>query len=123
MFERLAITAVGVTATVVLTVGLAAAGFAPRTAEPDVSVDAALLAAETSAAPSAEATLEPEIIYVKAAPTPRTVIVERRTAALDDPAASRPVRLVRGSDEDDRSEREERDHRDGHDAEHERDDD
>jgi hypothetical protein len=120
MLERLAITAVGVTATVVLTVGLAAAGFAPRSTEPDTSVDAALLAAaEASASPTAAPTLEPEIVYIKPAPTPRTVVVERQTAARDGStgqgsAATRPVRLVRG-DDDDRWEREDRDRRDGRD--------
>jgi hypothetical protein len=128
MFERLAITAVGVTATVVLTVGLAAAGFAPRGAEQAVSVDAALLAAEASAAPSAMATLEPEVIYIKPAPTPRTVVVERQTATSDGPPGrgssdTRPVRLVRGDDDDDRWDREDHDRRDGADDEREWDDD
>jgi hypothetical protein len=132
MFERLAITAVGVAATVVLTVGLVAAGFTPRSAEPDAAIDAALLAAaQASADPSADPTLEPEIVYIKPAPTPRTVVVERRTTTRDVSSGqgssdTRPVRLVRGDDDDDRWEREDREDHDRHeerDDEHERDDD
>lgn len=129
MFERLAIAAVGVTATVVLTVGLVAAGFTPRSADPDTSIDAALLAAaQASADPSADPTLEPEIVYVKPAPTARTVVVQRQTVARVDSsgrgsADTRPVRLVRGDDDDDRWEREDREDHDRRDDEHERDDD
>lgn len=116
MFERLAITAVGVGATVVLTVGLVAAGFAPRSGEPATSIDAALLAAQASAGPSADATLEPQIVYVRSAPARRTVVVERQAVAAEGSSESgmsdtRSVRLARDDDDTDRWEREDHDGR------------
>ena len=85
MIERLAITAVGIAATVVLTVGLVAAGFAPRQGESDASaalIDEALLAAaQASAEATEDPTLEPEVVYVKPAPARETVVVQRQASA------------------------------------------
>jgi hypothetical protein len=105
---------------------------ASRCVERHVEHDAALLAAtQASADPSAGRTLELEVVYVKPAPAPETV-VERQTASRSgtsspSSAAVRPVRLVRAGDKD-RWEREDREDREDHDRrvdddEHERDDD
>jgi hypothetical protein len=125
MIERLAITAVGVAATVVLTVGLVAAGFAPRQGEPDVSAtlvdDALLAAAQASALATEDPTLEPEVVYVKPAPARETVVVQRQASAQGSSAGrisdARPVRSVRSSGSDDRMEREDREDREDEDHE------
>ena len=120
MIKRLAITVAGISAAIVLTVGLAAAGFGPRPAGVDSAGTEVLAAPLTAAAPTVEPTLEPEVIYVKPAPAPKTVVVERQTAAGSTStsrsnALSRPVRAVR--EDDDRDEREDDE------ESHERDDD
>jgi hypothetical protein len=122
MIERLAITAVGIAATVVLTVGLVAAGFAPRQGEADASAalidEAMLAAAQASAEATEDPTFEPEVVYVKPAPARETVVVQRQASVQGSSsgrsADARPVRSVRSSGSDDRSEREDREDRDDH---------
>ena len=101
MIKRLAITAAGISAAIVLTVGLVAADLGPRPAGADPAGTEMLATPLTAASP----TLEPEIVYVKPAPAPRTVIVERQTAAGSTStsrgsAQGRPVRAVRDHDDD-----------------------
>lgn len=112
MIKQVAITAAGIGAAIVLTLGLVAAGFGPRPAGADPAGTEVLAAPLTAAAALAEPTLEPEIVYVKPAPAPKTVVVERQTAtrstaASRSSAQTRPVRAVR--DDDDRYEREDHD--------------
>jgi hypothetical protein len=121
MFERLAITTVGVTATVVLTVGLVAAGFLPSQGETDASgalIDQAVLAAQASAqASSAAPSVEPKVVYVKPAPPRKTVVVQRQSSVQGSTAAgssaSRAVRPTRTYEHEDRYERQDRE---GHEA-------
>lgn len=122
MIKSIAITAAGISAAIVLTVGLAAAGFGPRPTGADPAGPEVLAAPLTAASPTAEPTLEPEIVYVKPAPAPRTVVVERQTASGDTSTSRTSVqtRAVRGErDDDDGEDRE--DHEDHED--HERGDD
>jgi len=119
MIKSIAITAAGIGAAIVLTVGLVAAGFGPRPAGVDPAGAEVLAAPLMAVSPTAEPTLEAEIVYVKPAPAPKTVVVERQTATRNTAASrssaqTRPVRAVR--DDDDRDEREDHD-------EYERDDD
>jgi hypothetical protein len=119
MIKQVAITVAGIGAAIALTVGLVAAGFGPRSAGADPAGTEVPAAPLTAAAPTAEPTLEPEIVYVKPAPAPKRVVVERQTAAGSTStsrgnAQSRPVGAVR--DDDHRYEREDHD-------EYERDDD
>jgi len=122
MFERLAITTVGVTATVVLTVGLVAAGFLPSQGETDASaalVDQAVLAAQASAQASANPTVEPRVVYVKPAPPRETVVVQRQSPASGSStvrsSGTRTVRSTASYEREDRYEREGREDREEHD--------
>ena len=112
MIRQLAIAATGIGAAILLTVGLAAAGFGPRPAGVDPAGTEVLAQPFTAASSTAEPTLEPEIVYVKPAPAPKTVVVERQAAASStstsrSSAQTRPVRAVR--EDDDRYEREDHD--------------
>ena len=80
MIKQVAITVAGIGAAIVLTVGLVAAGFGPRPAGVDPAGTEVLAAPLTATSPTAEPTLEAEVVYVKPAPAPKTVVVERQTA-------------------------------------------
>ena len=71
MIKPIAITAAGISAAIVLTVGLVAAGFGPRPAEADPAGTEVLAAPLMALSPTAEPTLGAEIVYVKPAPAPR----------------------------------------------------
>lgn len=109
MIQRLAITAAGITAAVVLTVGLVAAGFVPGSSRPPE--DAALAADAAPGVDSADVQgSEPEVVYVKPAPKPRTIVVEKQAgrtsvAARQSGATPRTVR-AQGEDREDREDRE-----------------
>jgi hypothetical protein len=74
MRQRLALATAGVLAMMALTVGLVLAGFAP--ANPDSNGDPAtrIAAAADAAAPQA---VEPQVVYIKPAPTPKTIVVNK----------------------------------------------
>ncbi len=91
MPQRLALIAAAAAATIVLAVGLAAAGFVPvaRPGEPAV-------AAFDSATITTEAAPEPEVVYVKPAPSPKTVVVQKPSkAATSSKSSTTPTRVVR----------------------------
>jgi hypothetical protein len=120
MVKRLGIAIGALAAAAVLTVGLVAAGFgpAPRNGE---AVEAASVAsgAEQAGKPGRE----PEVVYVKPARKPRTIVVERTAARSSGSGSSssqdRTVRVLR-QQEADREDREDReDHEDREDREHE----
>ena len=124
MIKPIAITAAGISAAIVLTVGLVAAGFGPRPAVSSPAGTEVPAAPLMAVSPTAEPTLGAEIVYVKPAPAPETVVVERQTATRNTAASrsssqTRPVRAER--QDDDRDERED-DEREDHD-EYERGDD
>jgi hypothetical protein len=109
MIKALAITAAGLTATVLLTVGLVASGSVVEPADQPVSGQVADSAAQ----------VEPQVIYVKPAPKQKTIVVEKpaRTTPV---AASKPATRTRTvssrSHDDDRYEREGDEYeREGHD--------
>ncbi len=109
MPQRLALLAATVTATIVLTVGLVAAGFgpAPQTGQAaDAGPDEQTAASE--AVP--ERSLEPRIVYIKPAPTPKTVVLRKQaTPGTSRPTDSRaqPARAARQESQE--REREDRD--------------
>jgi hypothetical protein len=116
MVQRLAITVGGIAATVVLTVGLVAAGFVPGSS-PATLADPASAAGEDTATTAGDQ-IEPEIVYVKPAPKARTIVVERpagrRSIAATRPVSrTRTVRIEREDREDreDRNDREDREDR------------
>jgi hypothetical protein len=100
MRQRLAIAISGVVAAGVLTVGLAAAGFGP---EPRPDVRAAV---DAEAVDRTVEDTEPEVVYIKPAPTPETVVVTKRAKPADggSGSASRQVRAARSGDDDDEAE-------------------
>jgi hypothetical protein len=124
MPQRLALAAAALAAAVVLTVGLVAAGFAPTSSGQPVSANLAETTAEEALA---EPTLEPEIVYVRPAATPRTIVLEKQAPAVRSGSSGTVTASISSSrrerDDDDRYERDddERDERD--DDERERDDD
>ena len=116
MIQRLAIVVAGAAAVIVLSVGLVAAGFAPRASQDPATSDAQLAAAPVAAVPS----LEPEVVYVKPAPKRKTVVVERQapgsSVASRSGAQTRQVVSVRPARHyDDDGEREDREDREEHD--------
>lgn len=117
MRQRLAITIGGLAAAGVLAVGLGAAGFAPA-ARPDPGPDQAEAVVE-----AADPTIEPEVVYVKPAPPPKTVIVTERTRAAGSRSGNRQatrVRVAEHEDDDRRERHHEREHeREWEDDEHE----
>jgi hypothetical protein len=103
MPQRLALAAAAVAATVVLAVGLVAAGFAPVPAGQPAAASLEQPASDQAATPS----LEPEVVYVKPAPAPKTVVLEQR-ASRSGSSASR-TSTVRSEERDhDAEERAER---------------
>ncbi len=79
MSQRLAITVSSLAAAGVLAVGLTAAGFGPGN-RTDFDPAAQVVAAEAAAGTPVENT-EPEVVYVKPAPKPKTVVVKKRVTA------------------------------------------
>jgi hypothetical protein len=127
MPQRLALAAAALAAAVVLTIGLVAAGFAPTSSGQPVS---ASLTQATADEALAEPRLEPEIVYVRPAATPRTIVLEKQAPAARSGSSGTATASVSSSrrerDDDDRYERDERDddERDERDEdERERDDD
>ncbi len=107
MPQRLAIIAASVVATIVLTVGLVAAGFAPPS---DSASVAAKPEAQAASAASGSA-LEPKVVYVKPAPKPKTIVRKKQATAGRATVSSTRTKTVvaapRRSD-DDHGERHER---------------
>jgi ABC-type antimicrobial peptide transport system permease subunit len=101
MRQRLAIAISGLVAAAVLAVGLTAAGFAPESRSVAAEVP------DVTPVESVERVdeLEPEVVYVKPAPEPKTVIVTKRaksaTKSKKNTAASRNTRQVRAARSDD----------------------
>jgi hypothetical protein len=97
----------------VLTVGLAAAGFAPPPrASSAGNLD--VISDEGANVAQAKATLEPEVVYVKPAPKPKTVVVKRQVRRATTARSSRSTsasrsttvrRASREREDDDRRER------------------
>ncbi len=81
MPQRLALAAASVVATIVLTVGLVAAGFGPL-ADADRPASAADDLAAADLAAEAEADLKPEVVYIKPAPSPKTIVLKKRGEAV-----------------------------------------
>ena len=134
MDRRLVIAISGSSAAVVLAVGLTAAGFVPgprsvAEAETSQAVSEAV-AAETSA--SAD-TAKPKVVYVKPAPKPKTVVVQRparvqpaSNAQSRSPVARPPRRSAQRGERDSEAREHEAERRKEareHEREHERDDD
>lgn len=118
MRQRLALSISVLAAAGVLAIGLSAAGFGP-TAQPDrdeVPNEPTVLATEQA--------IEPEVVYVKPAPKPKTVVKTQRVkASASNSGTRRTTRAKAASREIEREyEREERHERE-HDDEHEREDD
>ncbi len=111
MIKSLAITVAGVAAATALAFGLVAAGFGPRPAAVGAAGGAPFVEALAVAPATVDPSLAPEIVYVKPAPPPRTVVVERQTATGSSATGrdSTQVRAVRAVRDEDRSEREDRD--------------
>jgi hypothetical protein len=112
MIKSLAITVAGVAAAAALAFGLVAAGFGPQAAAPGPAAGTQLAAAALTVPATAEPTVAPEIVYVKPAPSPRTVVVERQTAnrstsTIGGGTQVRPVRAIRGEGRSERDDGEE----------------
>jgi hypothetical protein len=103
MPKRIAIVAASVVATIVLTVGLAAAGFGPTITRGSVA-DAA---GSTDTAEAAVTPTKPKVVYVKPAPKPKTIVIDQQPQAKATvktqaaPKTTRSVRAVRREREDD----------------------
>lgn len=125
MRQRLAIAVSSLVAATILAVGLSAAGFGPATLDA-ADDDQGDPASQGSAAELAEA-LEPEVIYVEPAPSPRTVVKVKRVHAGDGVTADRRTVRVRSverehEDEDEREHEDERWERRHGEREHDRED-
>ena len=127
MRQRLAIAVSSLVAAGVLAVGLTAAGFGPGS-RTDFDPAAQVVAAEAVAETPVE-TIEPEVVYVKPAPKPKTVVVKKRVTASSSAAGTRAgaaspksnrVSATRVRD-DEREHEREREHE--HEREHEYEDD
>ena len=107
MRQRLALAISSVVAASVLAVGLSAAGFGPNA--PTVASDDDFEVAQANADDPTEDELteavEPEIVYVKPAPAPKTVVKVKRTKAKDGGSAKRRTSRVRAEDREDERER------------------
>lgn len=125
MASRIAIALGGLVASLTLAVGLAAAGLAPPTVEPvarlagTADVPVVDRAATGSAGGGEElASTEPEVVYVRPAPSPRTIVRTVTDGREGDPDGTEVVRSLRrdddedGEDDDDRDDRRRRDGRD-----------
>lgn len=105
MPQRLALAAAAVAATVVLAVGLVAAGFAPVPAGQPAAASLEQPASDLEA----EQSLEPEVVYVQPAPTPKTIVLEQRAQATRSGSTSSRTTTVRSEERE--HEAEERDER------------
>ena len=91
MPQRIALFAASAVATILLAVGLAAAGFVPLPHGGE-SAAAAPDAATTAAEQAGQLPVEPETVYVKPAPKPKTIVVEKPAAAkASTPRKASPV--------------------------------
>ena len=90
MDRRLVIAISGSSAAIVLAVGLTAAGFSPG-ARPSAAAESLSIAAEPVAADETEkpATAELDIVYVKPAPKPRTIVVKRSATGISPASKTR----------------------------------
>jgi hypothetical protein len=103
MRQRLALTISSLAAAGVLAVGLSAAGFGPvDRAESSDDQGTETIAAATQAT-------EPEVVYIKPAPEPTTVVVTRRSKGSDDGTRTRASSRTRATERED--EHEEAEHR------------
>ncbi len=125
MPQRLALITASVVATIVLTVGLVAAGFVP-VPRAGQAVEAASNVSPTVTEDATQPSAEPEVVYIKPAPKPKTVVVEqpvstKSSASRKNASAPRTTSVNTKRGDDDASERS----TDGreHEHEHERDDD
>jgi IS5 family transposase len=103
MRQRLALTISSLAAAGVLAVGLTAAGFGPA----DQAQSRDDQGAETIDGTGQAA--EAEVIYIKPAPEPKTVVVTRRSKGSDDGTRTRASSRVRAASRED--EHEETEHR------------
>lgn len=105
MPQRLALAVASVVATIVLVFGLAAAGFGAPSAT-DGSADAV-------SADATDAALEPEIVYIKPAPSPKTIVLKKKARAAKaanaaNKSGTNTVEREREDRDDDASERREK---------------
>ena len=101
MRQRLAIAISGLVAAAVLAVGLTAAGFGPEP-RPAAAEEVEAVAAETTIEDT-----EPEVVYIKPAPKPQTVVVKKRVqqkAASSAKKSTKRTRATRSGDDDDEAE-------------------
>lgn len=95
MDRRLAIAISGTSAAMVLAVGLTAAGFVPG---PRASVEAETPASAADPGEFGEtaaiAALEPEVVYIKPADKPKTIVVKRPATSVRSASASRSQKTV-----------------------------
>lgn len=117
MRQRLAIAISSLVAAGVLAVGLSAAGFGPGStvAGDDQSADAALASSDGQLEAA-----EPEVVYVKPAPPPKTVVKVKRTKSKANRANTRQTTTVRSVE---REHEREDDHEREREHEYEREDD
>ncbi len=112
MPQRLALVVATVAATIVLTIGLVVAGFAPVPGSGGIQSAAVALdgdlATDGRADPELtnEAPLEPEVVYVKPAPTPQTIVLKKQAPAAKAASSGSRTTVVRrvpsqGDDEHD----------------------
>jgi hypothetical protein len=115
MRHRLAIAISSLVAAAVLAVGLTAAGFGP------VSVPAAAEVGDGATGTTAEG-VEPEVVFVKPAPEPRTVVVKKRVEQQEGRSgttcAGPGTAWGSGDDDEDDDERESAHERREHEREH-----
>jgi len=101
MRQRLAIALSGLVAAAVLAVGLTAAGFGPEP-RPAAADEIEAVAAETTIEDT-----EPEVVYIKPAPKPKTVVVKKRVQQKATGSArkdTKRARVMRSGDDDDEAE-------------------
>ena len=110
MIQRLAITIAGIAATIVLTVGLVAAGLVPASSS-DALAEPVLPALDAKVAADSGA-VEPDVVYVRPAPKPKTVVVEkpaeRRSIAGSQPVVRTDTVRFEREDREDHEDREPR---------------
>jgi hypothetical protein len=105
MRQRLAIAVSSLVAAAVLAVGLSAAGFGPNART--VAVDDVPETVGAGADEQTETT-DPEVVYVKPAPSPKTVVKVKQARSKDDSRTTRRTTRARSEERDD-------DHDDDHD--------
>jgi hypothetical protein len=103
MRRRIAIAISSLVAAAVLAVGLAASGFGPEPRSTPAEA-AGTDVAESVTAESMVADVEPEVVYIKPAPKPETVVVKKRVSgsvAGNAGKGSERVRSRRSAEDDD----------------------